>query len=461
LKTTLPVAKNQQLTVAITDLNHDGQGVGKIDGYTLFVPNALPGEKVRVQVVKVNKHYGYAKLLAHEQTSGERVVPPCPIYDRCGGCQIQHLSYEGQLKFKQNLVEENLRRIGHLDLQNVKVHPIIGMAEPWRYRNKSQLPIGTDEEGGLIGGFYAKRSHRIIEMDACLIQHPENDRLVNRVKRIAQELGVPAYDEATGRGVLRHVLARIGFNSGEKMLVLVTNGADFAGKAQLIGRLAEEVESLTSLVQNVNTKKTNVILGERNITLYGRDAIYDAIGGIRFIISPHSFYQVNPVQTEILYRKALEYADLNGTETVIDAYCGVGTIALFLARQAKQVYGVEIVPEAISDAKKNARLNGSDNVNFVVGKAEEVMPLWAAQGIRADVIIVDPPRKGCDETLLETIARMQPKRVVYVSCNPSTLARDLRYLSDRGYRAEEVQPVDMFPHTVHVECVIGMQRIDT
>ncbi len=340
------------------------------------------------------------------------------------------------------------------------VHPTLGMDEPWRYRNKAQVPFG-EEEGGLVAGFFAKGSHRIVDMESCLIQHENNDEVVAAVKGIARDLGITAYDEATHRGVLRHVVVKYGFATGEIMIVLITNGTEIPRKNEWIQRIREAFPDVLSICQNINSKRTNVIFGDEIKVLWGQSVIHDTIGDVKFAISPRSFYQVNPQQTEVLYRKALEYAQLSGEETVIDAYCGIGTISLFLAQHAKKVYGVEIVPEAIEDARINAELNGITNVEFAVGAAEHILPEWKNQGIRPEVIVVDPPRKGCDEALLETILVMKPERVVYVSCNPATLARDLRVLEDGGYRTMEVQPVDMFPHTVHVECVVGICRDDT
>ncbi|MFB5269844.1 23S rRNA (uracil(1939)-C(5))-methyltransferase RlmD [Paenibacillus enshidis] len=469
----VPVQKNDEAVIDIIGMTHDGEGVGRIEGYTLFVGGALPGEKVRVKVLKTKKQYGYAKLLDVVQASSDRIAAPCPIYDQCGGCQLQHMSYEGQLAWKRQHVVDVLERIGKLEVADnsgaagepgsdagVVVNPTLGMSDPWRYRNKAQVPIGT-AEGGLIGGFYARGSHRIIDMEACLIQDERNDQVVARVKEIGSQLGISAYNEETGHGLLRHVVVKTAFRTGELMLVLVTNGRDIPHRDAWIGSIREQIPAVASIVQNINTKKTNVIFGDETHVLWGRDVIYDYIGNVQFAISARSFYQVNPVQTEVLYGKTVEYAGLTGKETVIDAYCGIGTISLFLAQHADQVYGVEIVKEAIDDARSNAELNGLSNVQFEVGASEDVIPRWKEQGIEADVIVVDPPRKGCDPRLLDTILEMKPERVVYVSCNPSTLARDLRVLEDGGYRTIEVQPVDMFPHTVHVEAVVGMQRIDT
>lgn len=467
----LPVSKNDEVVLDIIGLTHEGEGVGRAEGYTLFVQGALPGEKVRAKVLKTKKQYGYAKLLELVQPSADRIAPPCPIYDQCGGCQLQHMDYAAQLRWKRQLVIDNLERIGKLKVAKgeagqgssddstltasdggILVRPTLGMDEPWRYRNKAQVPIGVTE-GGLVGGFYARGSHRIIDMETCLIQHEHNDVVVSVVKRLGRELGISAYNEETGRGLLRHVIVKKAFRTGEMMLVLVTNGQDIPHRDAWIGCIREELPDVVSICQNVNTERTNVIFGDKNRVLWGRDVIYDYIGDVQFAISARSFYQVNPAQTEVLYGKTVEYAGLTGRETVIDAYCGIGTISLFLAQHADQVYGVEIVREAIEDARANAELNGMKNVVFEVGASEDVIPRWKEQGVTPDVIVVDPPRKGCDPRLLETILQMQPERVVYVSCNPSTLARDLRVLEDGGYTTVEVSPVDMFPWTVHVESV--------
>ena len=445
-----PIQKNDYIDVVFEDLTHEGSGVAKIDGYPIFVPYGLPGEKAKIKVTKLNKGYGFGRLMELYEESPDRAEPPCPIYKQCGGCQLQHLSYEGQLKAKEKMVRELMTRIGKLE--EVNVLPVLGMNEPWNYRNKAQVPVG-EMEGGLVAGFYAKRSHEIIDMDECLIQFTENDEMIRLVKGICEKHGVKAYNEKQHKGTLRHIMVRTGQVTGELMIVLVTRTPDMPNRRKIIEEIVEAVPNITSIIQNVNTKRTNVILGDQTITLWGADVISDYIGDIKFEISPRSFYQVNPIQTKVLYDKTLEYADLSGHETVIDAYCGIGTISLFLAKKAKKVYGVEIVPEAIEDARKNADLNEITNVEFEVGEAETVIPNWYKQGITADTLVVDPPRKGCDENLLKTIAAMKPKKVVYVSCNPATLARDLRYLEDNGYKTVEVQPVDMFPQTMHVECV--------
>jgi len=499
----LPVAKNDELELDIVGLTHEGEGVGRAEGYTLFVAGALPGEKVQARVVKTKKQYGYAKMLTLLQESPDRVSAPCPIYSQCGGCQIQHMNYHAQLAWKRQHVIDNLQRIGKLNVlsdhanlpqgaagsasiasgaaeqqedsntqpssaangqpapaastQGIRVLPTLGMSEPWRYRNKAQVPMG-EENGRLIGGFYARGTHRIIDMQSCLIQDNRNDQLVNKVKQIGSDLGIRPYNEETGEGLLRHVVVKVGFSTNEMMVVLVTNGNRLPRQEEWIERIRTEMPQVASICQNINTRQTNVIFGDETRVLWGSEVIHDYIGDVKFAISARSFYQVNPAQTEVLYEQAVKYAGLTGKETVIDAYCGIGTISLFLAQHAERVYGVEIVKEAIEDARKNAKLNQMDNVEFEVGASEDVIPRWKEQGITPDVIVVDPPRKGCDERLLTTILEMQPERVVYVSCNPSTLARDLKVLEDGGYVTTEVQPVDMFPHTVHVESVAVLVR---
>lgn len=457
----VPVAVGQTVDVEIIGLTYDGEGVGRYEGYTLFVRGALPEERVRAEVVSVGKSFGRARMAKLLKESVDRVGPPCPIYDECGGCQLQHLDYAAQLKWKRQHVVSNLERIGKLKVgeDGVIVHPVIGMDEPWRYRNKAQVPIGLGQSG-LIGGFYEQGSNTVVDMDACLIQQEENESLVRAVKAAARELGISVFNRETGRGLLRHVVVRHAQATGQRMVVLVTNGLDIPHVDEWIGLICKQVPGLVSVCQNVNTAATSVVMGDVTRVLWGEEVIYDKIGDIRFAISPRSFFQVNPVQTERLYRAAVEYASLTGNETVVDAYCGIGTITLFLARYARRVYGVEIIPEAIEDARRNALLNGIRNAEFEVGAAEVVMPRWQSQGVTPDVIVVDPPRKGCDPALIRTMVELRPERIVYVSCDPSTLARDLRLLEDGGYRTVEVQPVDMFPHTGHVECCSLLVRIN-
>ncbi|MBC1985616.1 23S rRNA (uracil(1939)-C(5))-methyltransferase RlmD [Listeria booriae] len=449
-----PVKKNDCLDVVFEDLTHDGNAVAKIDGYPIFVPQGLPDEIAQIKVLKTNKNYGFGKIIELTKESADRVTPPCLVYSQCGGCQLQHLSYDGQLRMKQKQVAQVMKRIGK---QDVEVLPTLGMENPWNYRNKAQVPVGF-VNGRLVAGFYQQRSHQIIDMNTCLIQQEENNEVIQTARAIFAKYHVEPYDETTRKGVLRHLMTRFATTTGELMLVIVTTKLNFPNKAEILAELQQSIPELTSLVQNVNTANTNVIFGEQTVVLAGREYIMDTIHGISFAISARSFYQVNPEQTEILYAEALKLAGLTGEETVIDAYCGIGSISLCLAKEAKHVYGVEIVPQAIEDARANAKLNKMDNVTFAVGKAEEVIPDWFKQGIKADVLVVDPPRKGCDDALLQTILKMKPKRVVYVSCNPATLARDMLVLTEGGYEAKMVQPVDMFPQTTHVECVTVLKR---
>ncbi|MCB5935129.1 23S rRNA (uracil(1939)-C(5))-methyltransferase RlmD [Caldibacillus thermoamylovorans] len=453
---TIPVKKNDYIDVEFVDLTHEGQGVAKIDGFPVFVPGGLPGESAQIKILNVKKNYGYGKLIEIREKSPYRVEIPKEDMHKYGGCQLHHMSYEGQLQFKQNLVEQTLTRIGKL--QDVNIHPIIGMEQPFHYRNKAQVPVG-ERNGRLITGFYKPRTHEIIDTDESVIHMEAINDAIKIVKEICSELGVTAYNEEAHTGVLRHIMARFGRKTDELMIVLITRTEKLPHRKEIVGKIVAALPNVKSIVHNVNPKRTNVILGEKTQVLWGQDVIYDYIGNVKFAISPRSFYQVNPVQTKVLYDKALAYAGLTGEEIVIDAYCGIGTISLFLAQQAKKVYGVEVVPDAINDAKKNADLNGNTNVEFSVGEAEVVIPNWAKEGIHADVIVVDPPRKGCDAALLKTIIEMKPKRVVYVSCNPATLARDLGILEAGGYQTEEVQPVDMFPMTMHVECCALLKKI--
>ncbi|SFE28325.1 23S rRNA m(5)U-1939 methyltransferase [Lentibacillus persicus] len=456
-KKAAPVKKNETVRLKFEDLTHEGSGVGKINGYPLFVPYALPGEEGDVKVVKVNKNFGFGKLLNVKKSSEERVEPPCDVYYKCGGCQLQHMSYDMQLNMKQEQVKNAMKKIAHLE--SVPVHPIIRMEDPWRYRNKVQMPVGEKADGELMTGFYQKRSHRIIEgMETCNIQDEVNDRMVEAVRRIADRFNIPAYDEKNDTGVLRHIVVRTGEATNDTMIVIITRTPDLPHQDELVDELSKTYPHIKSIVHNINDRQTNSIWGKKSKTIWGEGYIYDKIGDITFKISDKSFYQVNPPQTKKLYDKALEYANVGINDTVVDAYCGIGTISLFMAKEAKKVYGVEVVPEAITDAKENARMNGFTNAEFYVGEAEKVMPWWTAQGLEPDVIVVDPPRKGCDEELLKAMLGMKPKRIVYVSCNPSTLARDLRILEDGGYVTQEVQPVDMFPQTHHVEAVCWLKR---
>ena len=452
--------KNDQVCLKITDMGNDGEGIGRTkDGYTLFVKDTVIGDEIEAKVIKAKKNYGYGKLMKILQPSADRVEPLCPKAGPCGGCQLQALSYKKQLEYKQNRVRNHLERIG--GFTEIPMEPIIGMEEPYHYRNKAQFPVGKNKEGRIITGFYAGRTHSIVENRKCYLGVPGNEEILNRVIHWMEEFHVEPYDEKTGSGLMRHILIRYGFASGEWMVCLVINGEKIPAKGQLIDALTD-LPGMTSITANVNTRRDNVILGERILPLWGQTYITDQIGDVSYQISPLSFYQVNPLQTRKLYEKALSYAQLQGNETVWDLYCGIGTISLFLAQKAKKVYGVEIVPAAIEDARRNARLNGFDNAEFFVGKAEEILPQkYEEEGIYADVIVVDPPRKGCDQALLDTILKMQPERVVYVSCDSATLARDLKYLCESAYRLEKVCPVDQFGMTVHVETVVLLSKLNT
>lgn len=448
--------KNDVLTVEIEDIGHDGAGIGKVDGYTLFVKDAVIGDVVEVKVMKAKKNYGYAKLLKIITPSASRVEPLCPYAKQCGGCQIQMMSYEEQLRFKENKVRNNLKRIG--GFEEIPMEPILGMKNPFYYRNKAQFPVGYDKEGNLITGFYAGRTHSIINNRRCYLGVSENELVLNQVLDWMERNHISAYEEESGKGLIRHVLIRYGFTTKEVMVCLVVNGAGIPAKEDLIEGL-RTIPGMTSITISSNTKQTNVIMGEKITLLWGQTYITDFIGNIQYQISPLSFYQVNPAQTKRLYETALEYAGLSGDETVWDLYCGIGTISLFLAQRAKQVYGVEIIPAAIEDAKRNARLNQIENAQFFVGKAEEVLPeKYEKEQIYADVIVVDPPRKGCEESVLDTMVQMEPKRIVYVSCDSATLARDLKYLCERGYEMKKVKAIDQFPQTEHVETVVLLSK---
>ena len=456
--------KNDLVTVAIEDIGVGGEGIGKVDGYTLFIKDAIIGDVVEAKIVKAKKNYGYARLMNIVTPSENRVEKPaCPMARRCGGCQIQEMKYGAQLSFKEGKVRGNLERIGEVptELLDKVMQPIVGMEEPFHYRNKAQFPIGTDKEGHIITGFYAGRTHSIIPNTDCTLGVAVNQKILEIILHFMENNHISAYDEEKHKGLVRHVLIRYGFKTDEIMVCLVMNGEKLPHAEKLVDKLCE-ISGMTSITISVNKAKTNVIMGNEIKLLWGQTYITDYIGNVKYQISPLSFYQVNPVQTEKLYGLALDYADLNGNETVWDLYCGIGTISLFLAQNAKQVYGVEIVPQAIDDARNNAKINDITNAEFYVGKAEEVLPEYyreyqeshGGETAHADVIVVDPPRKGCEESLLQTIVDMQPEKVVYVSCDSATLARDVKFLRESGYELKKITPVDQFPNTVHVETVV-------
>ena len=455
--------KNDIVTIRIEDLTQDGLGIGHAEGMAVFVKDTVIGDFVRVKIIKQKKTYSYGRLEEIILPSPFRIRPSCAQARACGGCQIQMMTYEAQLEYKQQKVKNALVRIGGFDPDTLPMEPVLGMEEEgfWHYRNKAQYPVGTDAGGNPVAGFYAGRTHSIIRTDNCLIGVPENADILEMVLAHMKRYHILPYDETTGAGLVRHVMTRAGFTTGQLMVCLVIAGQKLPHAQELVDRL-RSVPGMTSIMLNHNLQKTNVILGKENTLLWGTPYIEDAIGPVLFRISPQSFFQVNPVQTKKLYQTALSYADLSGTETVWDLYCGIGTISLFLAQKAGRVFGVEIVPEAIEDAKRNAQLNRLENVQFYAGKAEEILPeRYEKEQIRADVIVVDPPRKGCDRAVLDTMLAMSPSRIVYVSCDPATLARDLKILCEGGYELQKVRPCDMFPHTVHVECVVLMLRKNT
>ncbi|MFA6308864.1 MAG: 23S rRNA (uracil(1939)-C(5))-methyltransferase RlmD [Clostridia bacterium] len=488
------IKRDEIYTVTITGMNHDGQGVGRIEGMAVFVDGALSGEICEIKILTSKKSYATAELIKIIKKSENRIETFCKHFVNCGGCSLQHMNYDAQLLMKADIVKDSLQRIGKIE--NVKVNQTIGMDSPFYYRNKAQFPIGI-EAGKPVCGFYSRRSHDICNILSCGIQDAVSIAVNEAVKEFISKYKVRVYEEKKRTGLLRHVITRVGFKTGEVMVVIVINGDDLPYKDELVVMIKEKVDGigltkvdgisvvndgamqsgdkqkagdgkfeqlrsekavLKSVFLNINTRNTNIILGEKSKKIFGEDKITDFIGKYKFEISPLSFFQVNPVQTEVMYNKVLDYAGLTGNETVFDIYCGAGTISLFLSEKAKKVYGIEVVPEAVHDALKNAEINGIKNVEFIEGDAETVIPALKAKGIIPDVVVVDPPRKGCDESILETIAQMGPKRIIYVSCNPSTLARDLRYLEDNGYKTKEAQPIDMFPWTPHVECVVRIER---
>jgi 23S rRNA (uracil1939-C5)-methyltransferase len=488
--------KNEEFTVVIEDISEDGAGIGKTEGFTWFVKDTVIGDVVEAKVMKKKKNYGFARLVRVITPSPDRVEPKCAVARACGGCQLQAMDYKAQLRFKERKIYGHLTRIGgveelvlpgearvgredaagggeslpgearagrgHADGRGesvLEMEPILGMENPWRYRNKAQFPCGRNKDGKIVFGFYAGRTHAIIEQNDCVLGIEENGKILEIIGEFMEEFGIEPYDEQGHSGLVRHVLIRKGFKTGEIMVCLVINGDKLAHGEELVKRL-KKVEGMVSVSCNINRERTNVILGEKMVNLFGPGYITDRIGAVTYRISPQSFYQVNPLQTEKLYQTALEYAGLTGEETVWDLYCGIGTISLFLAQKAKKVYGVEIVPAAVEDARENARINGITNAEFYTGRAEAVLPeQYEKNGISADVIVVDPPRKGCDKACLDTIVKMAPKRVVYISCDSATLARDVKYLRERGYQVKRVRGIDQFGHCVHTETCVMLSKI--
>ena len=449
------LAPKQTVEVTVTGLGSTGEGVGKVNGFTVFAHGGLPGETVKVKLESVKKTYAMGRVVDILQTSADRCEPVCPIYEECGGCQLQHLNYEAQLKIKTQQVKDALTRIGHL--KHVEVLPTLRATEPTFYRNKMQFPVATTE-GQLEIGCFAAATHRVVDVNNCFIQKEKNNKIIGVVREWMQKYHIPAYNEDKGTGIVRHVMGRVGVHTGDVMVVLVTATYDIPHVKELTKMLRDNIPGLKSFIQNINKRHTNVIMGLQDRVIDGKSTIRDTLGTLKFNISAQSFFQVNSEQAEKLYNKAVEFAGLTGKEIVFDVYCGTGTISLFLAKHAKAVYGIEIVPPAITDARRNAEDNHCDNATFLLGDAAQKLPELLEQGIKPDVVLLDPPRAGCEERVLSSIVHVKPKRIVYVSCNPSTLARDLAYLSSHGYNVPIVQPVDMFPQTAHVECVALIER---
>ncbi|MEG6568400.1 23S rRNA (uracil(1939)-C(5))-methyltransferase RlmD [Thermoanaerobacterium thermosaccharolyticum] len=442
--------------IYIDNMAHEGQGVGRLDGIAVFVRGALKGERVLAKIDEKHKNYLNAHVEKILLPSQERIMPKCIYAGKCGGCTLQHLSYKGQLEFKKQVVDDSLSRIGKI---NTIVYDTIGMDNPLYYRDKAEYPVGT-EDGNIKSGFYASKSHNIIAIDSCMIQSDYSIEAMKTVREWANNYKISIFDEKSGKGLLRHIITKVGFTTKEVMVILVINGIDIPYKDELINTLKKNIKELKSIVLNINKSRSRLVMGSQNIVIYGDGYITDYIGDKKFEISPLSFFQVNPIQTKVLYEKALEYADLKGDEIVIDVYCGIGTISIFFAKYVKHVYGIEVVSDAVEDAKRNAAINGINNADFIAGKAEHVMKRLYKEGLMPDIIILDPPRRGLDKDVVDECVKMNPQKIIYISCNPTTLARDLRIFEDNGYKTEKVQPVDMFPYTYHVECVTLMSRVE-
>ncbi|MGN1330267.1 MAG: 23S rRNA (uracil(1939)-C(5))-methyltransferase RlmD [Clostridia bacterium] len=443
------IRKNQIYEVEIIDNGFEGEGIAKIDGFTVFIPNAIKGEKIRIKILKVLSSHAFAKIEEFIEKSDYRESLDCDTYLKCGGCAMRHINYEKTLEIKRNAVLSIFKKQG----LNVDIKETIGMEKPYYYRNKLQYPLGIDNNGNAVMGVFAQRSHRVIQTEKCLIQNEMIQEIATGIFNFIKEKNVPVYNEVKRNGQIRHLVLRIGLKTNEVMVTIVSNEEEIKCEKELVDFIKEKYKSVKTIVKNINSSSTNVILGKKNVILFGNGYIYDELLGFKFKISPMSFYQVNPIQTEILYSKAIQGAELSGEETVFDLYCGIGTIGICASNRIKKLYGIETIPEAIEDAKKNASINNIENSEFFVGDVEKALPEFISRNhVNADVIFVDPPRKGCDKTAIETILNIEPKKVVYVSCNPATLARDLKVFSTK-YEIKEITPVDMFPFTSHVECV--------
>ncbi|WP_416151944.1 23S rRNA (uracil(1939)-C(5))-methyltransferase RlmD [Salipaludibacillus sp. HK11] len=436
----------------------DGEGVGFFKRQVVFVPGALPGEEVVCEATQVSNKFAVAKILKQRRNSKDRMTPPCPVYNECGGCQIQHMTYEGQLREKKDVVRQAFERYTKIDLNKVDFPDTIGMDDPWHYRNKSQMQVGK-RDGKVIAGLYSSNSHQLIDISDCIVQHPQTNKVTQIVKKIAEDLKTPLYNEKKRKGFLRTIVTRVGFNTDKWQVALVTAEKEFPRQEEFVAEIKHRLPDVTSVVQNINPGKTSLVFGDESIVLYGKEKMEEKLGEFTFHLSARAFFQLNPIQTEKLYDVAKEAAGLTGEENVVDAYCGVGSIGLWVADKAKELRGMDVVPESIADANKNATNHGIDHATYEVGKAEDWLPTWEKQGWKADVVMVDPPRSGLNPSLIETLIRTKPKRIVYVSCNPSTLAKNIAELAIGGYELKSLQPVDMFPQTSHVECVVLMSRV--
>jgi 23S rRNA (uracil1939-C5)-methyltransferase len=452
-----PVITGQIVELNITDLNHAAEGVGRVGDFAVFVPLSAPGDRVRARIISVQKNYARALLENVLESSSRRVPAPCRHFEDCGGCSLQHLKYDEQLRLKRETVVQALQRLGGLVTE---VLPVLGMEEPWRYRNKSPFPLKMEGKE-LQAGFFRSRTHQIVNLEHCPIQHPLIEKAFHIARKLIWEMAIPVYDEERHKGLLRHLVVRASHFEGKVLVILVTNGREFKQSRSFAENLTSWLPELVGIVQNINTRRGNVIFGTDSVTLWGRDYLLEKLGHLLYAVSAGSFFQVNTPQAEILLRQVEKYAGLTGSETIFDLYCGAGTIALYLSRRAGKVVGIESYPPAVDDARKNAELNGISNAEFFSGLSETLFPDLIQKGYSPDVVIVDPPRKGCNQKLLSAIADVKPHRLIYVSCNPSTLARDLRYLHEQGYNALKVQPIDMFPHTAHVECIVQIKRAET
>jgi len=452
---TMLLKKNEEYVVEIIDNGFKGEGIAKIENFTIFVDGAIKGEKIKIKILKVTSSHAFGKIIEIIEKSENRIEEDCSTYKKCGGCELRHIDYETTINMKKYSVENTLKKT--LSIKDIEVNEVIKMDNPYFYRNKLQYPIGVDDNNNPVMGVYAQRSHKIIETNECRIQNKLCQNIAKDIFKFIKENNIKVYNEKTLTGSIRHIIVRIGIKTNEVLVTLVTNERKIEKEDLLVKYITEKYKEIKTIAKNINSKNTNVILGNKTEIIFGDGYIEDYIGKFKFKISPRSFYQVNPVQTEKLYSKAVEYASLTGEETIFDLYCGIGTIGIFASDNVKKIYGIETIKEAIDDAKENAKINAVNNSEFFVGDVEKVLPEFIKErNITADVIFIDPPRKGCDNTALETILNIEPKKIVYVSCNPASLARDLKTLEEK-YKIEKLAICDMFPFTHHVECVTSLK----